>query len=200
MNTKKTIWLIASVFYIGHAQLYSQADTATKQFTLQAAIDYATAHNYTYLNAENDAKYNTYRKNEIAAQGLPQINGTADLRDNVLLPTQLLPASFGPAFGINTGQPIPVKFGVPYNLTASASASQLIFSSDYLVGVQAAKELINLSQKNLLRSKVETAQNVSKAYYGVLINKERIKILDLNIDRVKLLKDNTIALNQNGFG
>jgi outer membrane protein len=59
--------------------------------------------------------------------------------------------------------------------------------------------LVNLSQKNVLRSKVETAQNVSKAYYGVLVNKERIKILDINIDRVKTLKDNTTALNTNGF-
>jgi outer membrane protein TolC len=198
MSTKKTILLLASLFYIGQ-RLYSQADTATKQFTLQAAIDYALAHNYTYMNAENDAKYNTYKKNEILGQGMPQINGTADLRDNVVLPTSLFPASLGPLFGVFNGQAIPVKLGVPYNLTASASVNQLIFSSDYLVGVQAAKEVINLSQKNVLRSKVETAQNVSKAYYGVLINKERIKILQLNIDRVKTLRDNTIALNQNGF-
>jgi outer membrane protein len=199
MNTKKLIIAIASVFFIGQAQLYSQADTAVKQFTLQAAIDYALGHNYTYMNAENDAKYNTYKKNEILGQGMPQINGTADLRDNVVLPTSLFPASLGPLFGVYNGQAIPVKLGVPYNLTASASVNQLIFSSDYIVGVQAAKEVINLSQKNVLRSKVETAQNVSKAYYGVLINKERIKILQLNIDRVKTLKDNTIALNQNGF-
>ena len=188
--------VIATMFCIKHTQVYSQADTAVQQFALQEAIDYALKHNYTYMNAENDAKFNTYRKNEILGQGLPQINGTADLRDNIVLPTQLIPGSFvgGPA-----GTFIPVKFGVPYNVTASAAVNQLIFSSDYLVGVQAAKELINLSQKNVLRSKVETAQNVSKAYYGVLINRERIKILDLNIDRVKTLKDNATALNINGF-
>ncbi|MEO8760242.1 MAG: TolC family protein [Bacteroidia bacterium] len=177
---------------------YSQADTATKQFSLQAAIEYSTKHNNTYLNVQNDAEYNRYKKNEITAQGMPQINGTADLRDNLVLPTSLLPANF-----INPMAPAgtyaPLKFGVKYNTTASASLSQLIFSSDYLVGVKAAKELMNLSQKNVLRSKVETAQNVSKAYYGVLINKERIKILDNNIDRIKILKDNTTALNQNGF-
>jgi outer membrane protein TolC len=175
---------------------YSQADTAVKQFSLPAAIDFALKHNNTYLNVENDAKLNTYKKKELTGQGLPQINGTADLRDNALIPTSLLP---GQIFGAPAGTYIPVKFGVTYNVTASASASQLIFSSDYIVGLKAAKELVNLSQKNLLRSKVETAQNVSKAYYGVLVNKERIKILDINIDRVKTLKDNTTALNTNGF-
>jgi outer membrane protein len=197
MNKKKMILVIAAMFCIGHSQVYSQADTAVKQFALQGAIDYALKHNYTYMNAENDAKLNTYKKNELLGQGLPQINGAVDLRDNIVLPTSILPGIIlGPAYA---GQLIPLKFGVQYNVTASASINQLIFSSDYLVGVQAAKELISLSQKNVLRSKVETAQNVSKAYYGVLINRERIKILDLNIDRVKTLKDNTTALNINGF-
>ncbi|HKC69090.1 MAG TPA: TolC family protein, partial [Bacteroidia bacterium] len=196
MNTKKSILAAIALLCIGQLKVYSQADTATKQFTLQAAIDYALKHNMTYMNVENDAQYNTYKKKELTAQGLPQINGSADLRDNALLPTSLLPGQF---FGAPAGTYVPVKFGVQYNLTASASATQLIFSSDYIVGLQAAKGLVTLSQKNVLRSKVETAQNVSKAYYGVLINKERIKILDINIDRVKTLKDNTTALNQNGF-
>jgi outer membrane protein len=196
MNTKKSILVAVALLCIGQLKVYSQADTAVKQFTLQAAIDYALKHNMTYLNVENDAKFNDYKRKELTAQGLPQINGSADLRDNALLPTSLLPGQF---FGAPAGTYIPVKFGVQYNVTASASASQLIFSSDYIVGLKAAKELVNLSQKNILRSKVETAQNVSKAYYGVLVNKERIKILDINIDRVKTLKDNATALNQNGF-
>src|SRR6185312_2836161 len=185
MNTKKSILVAVALLCIGQLKVYSQADTAVKQFTLQAAIDYALKHNNTYLNVENDAKYNNYRKKELTAQGLPQINGTADIRDNALIPTSLLP---GQIFGAPAGTYIPVKFGVTYNVTASASVNQLIFSSDYIVGLKAAKELVNLSQKNVLRSKVETAQNVSKAYYGVLVNKERIKILDINIDRVKTLK------------
>jgi outer membrane protein len=199
MNTKKTMLIAIALLCVGQLKVYSQADTATKQFSLPAAIDYALKHNNTYLNVENDAQYNNYKKKELVAQGLPQINGTADFRDNVLLPTSLLPGAFGALIGAPTNQPIPVKFGVQYNATASASASQLIFSSDYMVGVKAAKGLVDLSQKNILRSKVETAQSVSKAYYGVLIYRERIKILQLNIDRVKSLKDNTSALNKNGF-
>ena len=191
MNTKKTILVAVAMFCIGQLQVYSQGDTAVKQFSLPAAIDYALKHNNTYLNVENDARLNDYKRKEIIGQGLPQISGTADLRDNALIPTSLLP---GQIFGAPVGTYIPVKFGVKYNATASASASLIIFNSDYIVGLQASKELVNLSQKNLLRGKVETAQNVSKAYYGVLVNKERIKILDINT-----LKDNTAALNQNGF-
>ncbi|HEX7413157.1 MAG TPA: TolC family protein [Bacteroidia bacterium] len=195
---KKTIliWLLAIGYSLLTNTCNAQADTAVKRFSLPEAIDFALKHNYTYLNVENDAKLSNYKKNEIIGAGMPQINGGADLRDNVVLPTSLLP---GAAFGYPAGTFVPLKFGVPYNLTASASVNQLLFSSDYLVGVQAAKELTNLSQKSLLRSKIETAQMVSKAYYGVLITRARIHILELNIDRVKTLKDNTTALNQNGF-
>src|ERR1700739_2462124 len=129
MNTTKSILITAALVCMAQLKVYSQADTATKQFTLQAAIDYALAHNNTYLNVQNDAQYNNYKKKELIAQGLPQINGTVDFRDNVLLPTSLLPGVFGALIGLPTSAPIPVKFGVPYNLTASASASQLIFSS-----------------------------------------------------------------------
>ena len=175
---------------------YSQADTSAKQFSLQTAIDYALKYNYSYANAENDVKLSTYKKNETVGQGMPQINGNADLRDNLALPTLLVPGQF---LKYPAGTYLPAKFGVTYNFTASGSVNQLLFSSEYIMGVKTTKELINLSKKNLLRSKTETVQNVAKAYYGVLINREQVKILDLNIDRIKILKDNTIDLKQSGY-
>ena len=56
MNTKKSILVAVALLCIGQLKVYSQADTAVKQFTLPAAIDYALKHNMTYLNVENDAK------------------------------------------------------------------------------------------------------------------------------------------------
>ncbi len=183
--------------FIGLAALGS-SQTIPAEFSLQGAIDYALKHNATYLNSEADAKYNKYKRNEIMGQGMPQINASVDVKDNLILPTSLIPAS---AFNPMAPKDMffPAKFGVHYNSTASITATQLIFNSSYIVGLQASKELMNLSQRNVQRSKVETVQNVSKAYYGVLVNRERLKILDLNIERLKTLKENTAALNQNGF-
>lgn len=192
MNRYKLLAFLAGSFFALNAQ------NTPAEFSLQGAIDYALKHNATYLNSEADAKYNTYKKNEVLGQGLPQLNASVDVRDNLTLPTSLIPLSaFNPL--APKGTFAAARFGVQYSSTASLTASQLIFNSSYIVGLQASKELINLSQKNIQRSKAETVQNVSKAYYGVLVTKERLKLLDLNIDRVKTLKDNTTALNQNGF-
>ncbi|MBS1645875.1 MAG: TolC family protein [Bacteroidetes bacterium] len=194
MNKLKNIICTLTVLpFLG----FSQNETTVKPFGLQEAIDFALKNNATYLNTQRDAEYNRYKKNELIGTGLPQINGSASLTDNAILPTSLLPGIImGPAYA---GQYIPVKFGVQWNAVGSLSASQLLFSSDYFVGLQAAKGLMELSQKNADRSKTEIVQNVTKAYYGALVNKARVQLLELSIARIKLLKDNTTALHENGF-
>lgn len=116
----------------------------------------------------------------------------------MVIPTSLIPAiAFNPlappdAFGA-------VRFGTKYNTTAGFNASQLLFSSDYIVGLQAAKEYLNLAKINTTRTKVDLVAQVSKAYYNAVINKERIKLLQVNIDRLKKIVDDTKAYNQQGF-
>ncbi len=165
-------------------------------YSLQAAIDYAIKHNVTYLNAELDVKIAKYKNKEVLAIGFPQIGASADFKDYFEIPTSLLPGQF---FGAPAGTFIPVKFGTQYQAIAGVSASQLIFNSDYIVGLKAAKELRILSEKSLARTKTETIVTITKAYYTALINKERLKTLDANIARIKKLFDDTKALNQNGF-
>ena len=165
-------------------------------FSLQQALEYAYANNASQKNAELDAQSQKYFRRQIAGAGLPQVNGSFDFKDYVELPTSLIPAA---AFGGPPGTFIPVRFGLQYNALASLSISQLIFSSDFMVALMASKESIKLAEKNILRTKTETAQNVSKAYYSVLVNRERIKLLDANIIRLKKIFDDTKAMNVAGF-
>lgn len=191
-NKLKTAVLL-TVLSVG---VKAQQSTQPADFSLQAAIDYALKHNANYLNAELDVKLTNYKNKEFTAIGLPQINASADFKDYFEIPTSLLPGQF---FGAPAGTYIPVKFGTQYNAQGGISASQLIFNSDYIVGLQAAKQLNVLSQKNLARTKTETSVTITKAYYGALINRERLKTLEANIVRLKKLFNDTKALNQNGF-
>ncbi len=190
--------------------------TGGSDFTLQAAVDYATKHNANYLNAELDIKLADYKNKEVIGIGLPQISASVDLKDYIKIPTSILPNFVSPSVAYTLMQsgvipfnqaaldpssypPIAAQFGTKYNLTAGASLSQLIFSSDYIVGLQAAKEFKALSQKSLSRTKIETSVTITKAYYGVLVNRERLKTLIANIERIKKLYDDTKALNEAGF-
>ena len=187
------------LFLIGLIVNKTNAQEANKtSFSLQESIDYAIKHSPNQLNSELDQKSAEYRRKEVRALGLPQINGSIDVKDYVEIPTSLIPLSaFSP--GAPSDAFTAVKFGTKYNATAGLSASQLIFSSDYVFALKASKEYLNLSRISVNRSKLELAAQVSKAYYTVLVNNDRIKLLDANIVQLKKLFDDTKAMNQQGF-
>lgn len=164
----------------------SQAQEANKtSFSLQEAIDYSVKHSPNHLNSELDQQNAEYKRKEVRGLGLPQISGSIDVKDYIDLPTSLFPRS---VFGDTTAGPedfAAVKFGTKYNATAGLSASQLIFSSDYIFALKASKEYLNLSKISVTRSKLDLAAQVSKAYYTVLVNNDRFKLLEANIVRLK---------------
>lgn len=171
-------------------------EQSSSAFSLQQAIDYALKNSPSYLNAELDQQSAEHKRKEVAGIGYPQISGSADIKNYIEIPTSLIPGDF---VGMPAGSFIPVKFGTKYQATAGLSASQIIFSSDYIFGLKASKEFINLSRISVARSKNDLAAQVSKAYYNVIINKDRIKLLDANVAMLKQVYDNTKAMNEQGF-
>ncbi|MBN8695208.1 MAG: TolC family protein [Bacteroidetes bacterium] len=192
---KKIIIAIGIVSFI--LPSYGQTkESNSYAFTLQQAIDFALQNQNNVKNAVLEEQIAKAKVKEITGMGLPQINASFDLKDFLEIPTSLIPAEF---FGGPPGSFAAVKFGTQYQATAGADASQLIFSGDYFLGLKASKVFVELSQKSIQRTKIETAATVSKAYYTVLVNQERIKLMDANVARIKKALDDTKALYDNGF-
>ncbi|HLG33287.1 MAG TPA: TolC family protein [Bacteroidia bacterium] len=165
-------------------------------FTLQQAIEYAYQHQSTILNAGLDEKMAIAKVKETRGIGLPQLSANFDAKDYFTL-NYLFPGAFaGGEPGKFVGFPIETP---SYSASAGVQASQLLFDGTYLTGLKAAKTYRELSQKNLSRTKIDIAVSVSKAYYSVLVNAQRVKLLDANVTRVQKLKDDTKALLDNGF-
>jgi outer membrane protein len=192
---KKTI-IILILGITAHLTFAQSKDSAAHSFSLQQAIDYAMQHQVNVQNALIDEDIAHKKVNEIMGAGLPQINASFDFKDFLEIPTSFIPAEF---FGGPPGTFAPVKFGTQYQSTAALEGSQLIFSGDYFLGLKASKVFVELSQRSTQRTKIEAAAVVSKAYYTVLINEERIKLMDANIARLKKALDDTKALLDNGF-
>ena len=194
LSTKKNTFILSLAMIIVTNTKAQESNSAN--YSLQQSIDYAIKNSPNYLNSELDLKNAEYRRKEITGLGLPQVTGSVDLKNYLELPTQLLPGQF---FGAPAGTYIPVRFGTKYNSTAGINASQLIFSSDYIFGLKASTEFINLSKISVTRSKAELVSQVSKAYYTVIINRDRIKLLEANVVRLKKILDDTKAFNKQGF-
>lgn len=192
---KKLILIIAAAIFSLTAFAQTK-DSSNYSFSLQQAINYALDNQKDVKNAIIDEQLAQKKVNEIMGMGLPQVNASFDLKEFLEIPTSLIPADF---FGGMPGTFAAVKFGTKYNATAGIDASQLIFSGDYFLGIKASKVFVEISKKSTQRTRIETSSTVAKAYYTVLVNDERTKLMNATIERIKKTLDGTKALLDNGF-
>lgn len=168
----------------------------TIRFTLQEAIDYAMDHSAEIKTAEWEITKARKDVKVTTASGLPQVNGSIRYTNYPAIPVQVIPAEF---FGGNPGEFIDVRFGVENNMRAAIDVNQMIFDGRFFQGLKAASAFVDLTQKQLDRSKVEAKNQVAKAYYAVQVAQENITILADNIKALNQLYKETKALYDNGF-
>ena len=167
------------------------------RYSLQEAIQYGLTHNINVKNTQTDAQSAESRIGEIRSVGLPQVSASVNILDNLIIQKAILPAAF--VGGSPDDPPVAIPFGVKYSGTAAAQLNQIIFNAQWLLGLKAAQAYRELAVKNVTQSKIQVAENVSKAYYSVLVAEERAKLLDLNIQRLDSLTREMSAMNQKGF-
>jgi outer membrane protein TolC len=184
-------------FYAGLFLLGSLVANA-QSFSLKQAVDYAITHQVQVKNSQIDLQNASAKISEIKAMGLPQVNGSVALTNNIVLQRVFIPARiFNPA--APEGELIAAKFGVENSGFANVTLSQLVFDGTYLLGLKASSVYKDLAVKSLTQSKQQVAENVTKAYYGILVNEKRLGLLNLNVARLDTLLKETRALNKQGF-
>ena len=168
---------------------------AELSLSLDQALDMALQKNTTMLNAALDIDYAETQVNEIKAQGLPQVNGSADFSHTFKIPTQIIPGDF-------VGQPgttIATQFGVPFNVNVGVGASQLLFDGTFFLGLKAASEFVNISKLSASASEIDIKEGVTKAYYMALISQQNIGQLNISLANIKKLQSETEQLYKAGF-
>ena len=169
------------------------------QLTLNESIRYAIENNYVTKNARLETLVSKATVKETTAQGLPQINGSFNLDYNPKIPMMFVPNE--PPFGdpTNPSDVIPLRFGVSYSSGLGVTVSQMIFDGSFFVGLRAAKTLQQLTDFDLVKAENDVIENVKKAYFGVLVNQERIRLAESNLARIDSLLAETQAMNEAGF-
>tara|TARA_R110002050_G_scaffold149463_1_gene276124 strand:+ start:181362 stop:182696 length:1335 start_codon:yes stop_codon:yes gene_type:complete len=191
MNQSIQKKMLAILFLMGiWATSFGQAEEFS--FTLQQARDYAVEHSYSTQKSVMDQEIAVKKMKEVTAIGLPQINGTADFKNYIDIPTFLIPNP-------NGGDKIPAQFGTDYNVSAGVSVSQLIFNGSYIVGLQAAKSYREMSEKAVIKSEREIKDDVTKAYGNVIIAVENFETIKGNKKYLEETLKETKALFESGF-
>jgi len=79
--------------------------------------------------------------------------------------------------------------------TAKLQLSQLIFSGQYIAGIQTAKLAKKISEQNLDFNELTTKETVITSYYLVLITEESLDIVERNLENLK----ETMSQTENMF-
>lgn len=166
-----------------------------QSFDLAAAQAYALEHNMDVSTAKLDERIIEAKIWETTAAGLPQVSAKGEFMNYIDIPTQVLPANaFNPAAPAD--ELVGLQFGTNYNMTGSVSVSQLIFSGNYLVGLQAVKASSQIYTQMTEKSEIDVKFNVAEAYYTVLILEKNKSILDstlINMDELLTLTNKLVA-------
>lgn len=176
---KYRLFLLAMLWLQFNQFSIAQSTPATKpaevlNFSLEQAQAYAYEHNYDLKNSATDVEIAGRMVKQNTAIGLPQVNGGIDYVDNIVRPTTMLPGEFFGTPGISQ----PIQFGTQYNMNVKGTLTQLIYSGQYLIGLQTAKAFLETSKQKNLKDKVDVRDQVADAYIRLLVMDEGIQILD----------------------
>jgi len=167
-------------------------------FSLKEAVEYALLNNEQVLNAELSIEDSEAQVWETKAGGLPKIDGKISYGNNLQIPVSILPANvFDP--NAPEGEIVAVKFGVQHFANYGVSASQMIWDGSFFIGLKAARTLRELSETNKFKTETDVVGMVTKAYYLVVINQERIALIDTNYSNLEGTLNETRELYENGF-
>ncbi len=183
--------LIIALVLVNGYSLYGQ-----DSYSLKQAKDYAIQNNIQVKNSLLDVEIAQQKIKETTATGLPQIAGSVGFQNFLDVPTSLIPASsFDPTAPLDLL--VPVKFGTDFNLNGTLQVSQLIFSGNYLVGLQASRTYKDISIQMAEKSELDIKSAVSEAYFTVVVLQANLEAMDSSLVKVKRIhQDTQILINE----
>jgi len=194
---KRSIAQITFLVLWSYPMAWAQTSESQLRFSLKEAVVFALEHNPIVKNTLLDQEIADRQVGEILADGLPQVKLNADLTYNYKIPKTPVTNDF------TTGEPLDetlfIPFGADFTSQFRASMSQMIFDGAFFIGLKAAKTFTQLSKKDHVKTQIDVAAAVSKAYFGVLVNHERLLLVARNFSRVDSLLQDTRALHEAGF-
>lgn len=164
---------IVPMLFIG--LLMANSAFAQQVLTLKEALNYAVANSEAARKARLDIDGGKYKTQEIRSQALPQINGNAGL-------------TYNPIIGQLVVGDMSFQLGRKWNANAGVQLNQELFNQQVFTGLQAAKKSEDYYNLSADLTDEQVIEQVANTYYQVLVNRERIKVIDSNIKNVRVVE------------
>lgn len=153
----------------------TESATAQQQLTLKDALNYAVQNSVNVRKARLDIEGGQYKTQEIRSQALPQISGNASLTYNPIIGQLVIgDQSF--------------QLGKNWNANAGIQLSQQLFNQQVFTGLQAAKKSERYYNLSADLTEEQIIEQVANNYYQVLVNRQKLNVIDTNIKNVKVVE------------
>jgi outer membrane protein TolC len=187
MNLAKQKKLFTMLLVALVLPLSAQTTQGPITLSIEQAKDYALTNNKPIRMSQLDVEIASKKVKETTAIGLPKVSLTANYQHLFKVPE----------FSFGEGPKMPVM--EQDNATFDLKVSQLIFSGEYIVGLQASKVYKTISEQALRKNQIDTKANVETTYYTVLILGENLNTVNQNIEITKKTLSEMQAMAEAGF-
>ncbi|NUN69671.1 MAG: TolC family protein [Bacteroidetes bacterium] len=173
--------------------LAQHSDPAGAPLTLDAAVRMAVQHNADLQSARLEVQRSDARVMEAWGYTMPTVDLSGTFNHVVEKPKSYFPdAIYYPLVKLMdstarvprpTGQLIELPFSMSPTNSANAALNvrQILFNGSVFIGVGAAAVYSRLSRDLYHQKKVETVAKVRKAYYGALLAREALTLMQSNL-------------------
>ena len=171
---------------------FTQQDSIVT-LSLSGAQEYALNNNLSLKNTKLDIDAAKKKVWETTAIGLPQANGALNY--------QHIPGII-PAFEMmdpSTGETTSIPLGVQNSTTYSLTVTQLVFSGEYIVGLQASKTYLQISKLSNEKQILDLKGDIFNSYISILILENNLEIIKSSIKNIESLLNETVQLYEKGF-
>jgi len=204
--------LLTAIPLLGFSQ-----QTEPLELSLIKAQEYAVQNNLTLKNANLDITIAEKKVWETTAIGLPQVNGalnyqhipgelptfsftdSSTMRIYNYIFTSLEALGYPPSADLFSNDSEPLTLGVKNSTTYSVTVSQLVFSGEYIVGLQASKTFLQISKLAAEKQLVDLKGIVITGYISVLVLERNLEIIDSSLTNMTLLLNETLQMYKQGF-
>ena len=183
-------------FFIIFIGIFANAQNFPNSLTLNEAIEYGINNNFSVKNANREIEKAQKDRWSTIAIGLPQIYAEVNYQNFLEMPVSLVPAEF---FGGQSGEFAEISFGTKQKIVGSVRMDQMIFDGSYIVGLEASKIFLKISENIYEKTTLETKKIIVNNYAAALLAGENVKLLNKN---KKNLEENVSEIHQlfkNGF-
>ncbi|MFN8135785.1 MAG: TolC family protein [Bacteroidales bacterium] len=174
-----------------------------KSMSLKEAQEYAVKNNANSRNSAIDMELAKKKIWETTAIGLPQINAQANYQHLFKVPELSLGGTTYLATDLPPGTPVtsdhitnenvfmgftpaaPIALGVPNNTTLDITVTQLIFSGEYIVGLQATKVFYEMTDQSRQKTEIDLKESVANTYAMALSFEQTRNILEQTLVNTK---------------